>query len=181
VTKSKQIAAALSVLLDAHPHGNNPRTRAWGKHIIEHFLGAMEEQSDVEIEHLRIRSAETKQQLTKAISHLQSAQKVIATLPLRVRNSFDIEKQIRHARLWASVAHRPAHRVASKQRVAVDYAAMLFDLTEQRVGATRNGRWHKLSAILYGDPKADLFNHMLKSPHRAWITTRSWKTTAAPH
>jgi hypothetical protein len=173
--KSKQVATALSVLLDEHPAGwkDDPRMRARCKAMVEHFLRASEAQSDIEIERLRIRSADTKRRLKKAIIHLESASNVIKELPPRVRDSFDLKKQIRRAQLWASIAPGPAHRVASKQRVAVDYAAMLFELTEQFVGATRKGRWHKLSDILYGDPKADLFNHMLKSPYKVWITKRT--------
>lgn len=177
LTRSKQIAAAVSVLLEGHPHGNAAHARTLAKSMVEHWLGAMETKAQIEIERLRVRSAETSRQLQRAISHLQSAQRVIAKLPLRVRGSFDLKKQIRRGKLWTSIARGPAHRVPSREREAVFYAACLIEMSEQRAGATRGGRWHKLAAILYGDPAAisgrppgkDFLNLMRKCPGRIWI------------
>ena len=179
MTRSKQVAAALSVLLDDHPDGFNtdPWWRSFCTEEVEECLRDIEEcesfdtLSGYEFEHAHIRSPGTKRELKKAIKHLRISHDVLAKLPPRVRRSFvDINKQIRRARLWASLQRgRPIH-TGFKQSLAVVSAAMLFETTLQKVGATRKGRWHRLAAILYGDkpaigrrePGIDFLNHMRK-------------------
>ena len=36
---------------------------------------------------------------------------------------------------------------------------------DKHIPTTKGGRWHKLAAILYGDPRADLYQYLLKYFH----------------
>ena len=52
---------------------------------------------------------------------------------------------------------------------AVAWAKNALDSENVESPLTRDGKWHKLSAILYGDVKSDLFHHCSQW-HRSLIT-----------
>lgn len=173
--RSKQISAALSVLLDGHPGNEDPAWREYCEWAIEQQLRVTDEaesfdtESGYEFEHAHIRSAATKRELKKAIKHMKLAHLALTKLPPRVRRSFvDLKVQIRRAELWTTVRPGTSTHTGFKQFVAVLGAAGLFETTLQKVSTTRWNRWHKLAAILYGDksaiagrkPGIDFFNHM---------------------
>lgn len=55
---------------------------------------------------------------------------------------------------------KPPQRDAYRQRIAVVEAEGLLINFHHTPKLTRRADWHRLSAIFYGDPRIDLFNHM---------------------
>jgi hypothetical protein len=110
-----------------------------------------------------------KQQLKKISAALQRAQAAADQLPFEMRFILTreppsvawLEEYIQLAEQWLAEPTAPPGRPGHKQRNTVIEASYLLAKYSLPIWATRKGLWHKLSAILFGDLKADLFRHML--------------------
>jgi hypothetical protein len=153
MTYEQQIRAALRLLGSHAPglHGD-----------IVFFLACIKSSEDF----FRVGTKRNKQQLKKIHTALTRAQKEINQLPLFLQHNWfspGLEDYIRTVELWLAEPSitAPRHRTAPKQKTAVQYAHKLLSKNGFPIKATRKGLWHQLSAILFGDPRADLFRHML--------------------
>jgi hypothetical protein len=164
MTREQQIRAAIHLL------------RRWMDH--EHLRSAIElairyVESVVETRHNLERSWNpNKKQLKKLITALKRAQKENKQLqweiellssiepPVAVDPVLVLEKWIKAAESRLAQPIGPPHRTAHKQRVAVETAYTFLHGYRLPIKTTRKGLWHQLSAILFRDPKADLFRHM---------------------
>ena len=80
-----------------------------------------------------------------------------------MRDAPDLNVHIATYQEWLSERPGKPRRAAVKQRCAVKEAHALvlkYCKSKKEHSKTRDNAWHKLSAILVGDDKLDLFNHM---------------------
>jgi hypothetical protein len=94
-------------------------------------------------------------------------------LPIKVKffafREVDFKKQIEVCDRLADQPSGHPKRSATKQRLAATEAYHLLRYYDRSVNTTRGGKWCDLSAILYGDPLADLFHYccQLAKLHRS--------------
>jgi hypothetical protein len=163
-SKRDKIAAAKSILLTKTHRSKLPELfgHAEGCELVVGLAIDEMEKAVRKIEEGReVRSGRTKADLKKLSAGLKRANHALNRLPSRVRTTFDgaeLEKFIRRADRWASVQSSPPYRVGVRQRVAVAWAEFLLLLYEHKTTASRQGKHHKLAAILFGNPDADLYN-----------------------
>lgn len=165
-TKDDQFRDALKIMLTEHPHGPefSKEHRGWCELWLRREIDDIEMHVAKKAESLQIRSNRIKGELRKVISGLKRASAAIERVPSRIRvtlKDLDTKRAIRRAELWRSVRPNPRKRSSAKQQVAVAVAHGLLTIFERGPNTTRRGEWHRLSAILYGKPKHDLYNTML--------------------
>jgi hypothetical protein len=97
---------------------------------------------------------------TRALKSLQSALVRASALARAAGLRGDLVKN--QIALCNRLLAQPPWRPPSRQAEAVKEAIHLISKWNRKAptGVTRGSKWHKLSAILYGDAKIDLFNHM---------------------
>jgi hypothetical protein len=69
----------------------------------------------------------------------------------------DLDKHLHACDL---ILRTPSKPQAEKQRLAAAAAQELLMTHGGRLTATRGGQWDQLTAILFGDPKADMFQYI---------------------
>lgn len=161
MTRDQQIRAALTLLAPKAVH------RAACRDHIEAALDQIEMQ-------LAGGRQPTKAQRRLVSSYLRLLERVdhqrgLLNFHWFVVGAFDdsqkfIAGQIKRAEEFLDVYKRPQHRTAEHQRLAVKQAGQLCGIWgRQRPTHTKGGQWHKLAAILLGDPSLDLSRHMTKA------------------
>jgi hypothetical protein len=159
MTHEQQIRAALDLLGPRVNHKDDLRSD------IEAALIGIE----MATPEYNIGSKHNKRQFKKIITALKRAQDGANQLPLEMRliltgepsSAAWLKEYIQEAERWLAAPTAPPRRTGHKQRNAVGEASYLLAKYGLPIWATRKGLWHKLSAILFGDQKADLFRHML--------------------
>lgn len=66
----------------------------------------------------------------------------------------------KHIEACDLILKRPSNRKADKQRLAAAAAQDLLMTHGGKLTASRRGQWGKLTAILYGDPDANMFQYI---------------------
>jgi hypothetical protein len=158
MTREQQIRAALRLLGPLVDHKDDLRSD------IEAALIGIEMADPG-----RLINKHDKRQLKKIIAALKRARDGADQLPWEMRFILTREpasvawlgEYIQLAERWLAEPTAPPRRTGHKQRNAVGEASYLLAKYGLPIWATRKGLWHQLSAILFGDLKADLFRHML--------------------
>jgi len=153
MTSPEDVGAALKLLAPA------PRYRAAAQEDIEKSIFVIRILSVhmYDASHLSKSRRIATRRLLDALWRAQVAAR-LARLPVKLEDDIArCEKQLARP-------VRPQRRVAYKQSAAGQAAYNLISKFGDRkqLRATRRNAWHRLAAILYGDPQIDLFNHMRK-------------------
>lgn len=108
-------------------------------------------------------SKEAKLTLEQFCAALKRARDIRNKLPPMMNmvsfSSLDLDGYIATCEEYLAVPSGPPRRQAFRQRAAVIEARDLLMYYGKRPTTTRLGAWHKLSAILFGDKRADLYHH----------------------
>jgi hypothetical protein len=159
VTRDKQINTALKLV--APP----PHQRETCRGRIDGMLHLMERAG---VAHKVFASDRSKAAISARRAYNSAARRLLAAdkalLAAGWRGPIDraeIERAIMNTeprpKTWIWVVRS---RVANKHRTAVRLAYELLREWNGTIALSRNGTWHKLSALLFGDQRVNLYRHM---------------------
>jgi hypothetical protein len=123
---------------------------------------------------VRERSATTKKALEDLEASLGQASYRVNDLPEHMRPPFQAVAEMRKTaanllkvfpptQAEMNGERRRGYRIAPRQKAAVGMAEFLLVICGAPLKKTRDGKWHRLAAILYGNEKIDLFSHIQKT------------------
>jgi hypothetical protein len=158
MTKAQQIKKALAILA-----AGNGR---WDNTVLEWFireaLSQINEHASSSARLDQAASAQTKAALRTLTNRLDAARTAAKQLPAHIREPFSegIDDLLALAEAWRELPAGPKHRTSHKQQAAVIWAEFLLLLAGVSAKIKRGGAFHRLTAVLYGDEKADLYRHI---------------------
>ena len=88
----------------------------------------------------------------------------------------DFDGLIERYKKWlAQQSVAPRHRTSIKQQKSVWEARVLMWQWGHPARTTRNGKWCRLAAILYGDEEIDMFNHVRRAQAHLRKTNQTFR------
>jgi len=165
-TREQQVQAALKALTPPPEQCDHFRRR------IETALKSIE----IETHLARVGSKATKAALRRLQSSLwraENAYQAVVKLDPEIANT----PQQLDLKPWLTLCEErlEQRRGMSRQAHAVQWAAMLLDECCHKLSKTRTGRWARLAASLFGDPRANLYYDLRRYRPRLWRGGHIWR------
>jgi hypothetical protein len=156
LTEAEQIKKAKAIL--KRPGISDPDL----EDFIKTALDDIEENATEAEQSNAARSAKSKAELRTLTKRLRSARISANRLPphMSVRFHKKINELVQFAERLERLPPGPRYRGSIRAQLAASFADMMLFLHGKLPKITRGKDYHRLTAILYGDDKLDLFRHL---------------------
>jgi hypothetical protein len=169
MTRDQQLKTALQVL--APPRD---RREECVKGIVD-ALNTIQSVTEHRTANRNWASKGTKDKIKIFLAKLKALQAALNNLPppyqgLALRG-VDLKEEIAACERWRAPSFGKPKRTANKQHLAAFEARELLQRYGHPITTTKTGQWCKLSAILFGDPSANLFHsccHVKNNPNAVY-------------
>jgi hypothetical protein len=146
VTRAGQIIAALEFLGPPPRRGHEDRRRHVER-VVDIMEGARRPAAHAKVTRKRMRAYSDALRQFQAASKAHAAVGGVLAFPLPlIRHAVALDK------VWSAHWHPPSRWLEHKTAVQLAYA-LLICWKPRDVAVSRNGTWHKLSAVLFGNPR----------------------------